>query len=407
MSPEALARLPIILFAALATAVVSFLLTPLAIRLAPRLGAVDHPQDDRRVHQNPIPRTGGLAVAAAFVGVGVVGLALNEAFHFAVLREVRYPQVVALFLGAGLGAFLGYLDDRLQLRARWQLVSQLVLAAVAISAGIVIDSIVNPFGSSPIQIGGWLVINIGQQSLDIGLIAVMTLWVVGMINSVNFIDGLDGLLAGVATIAAVTLGVNALLSVPTQPAVALMCALLAGALLGFLPWNFHPARVFIGTAGVFMVGYSLAVLSVLGTAKVAVALLVLGVPIIDTFWVITRRLAQGRAPFSADRGHFHHRLLDLGLTHRGAVLLIYAVGIVLATLSFVLSGRGQLSAFVIIVIGGGLLLYLMTRASREALLAESYPDEEEPAPPKDSEPTNKASAPAAAPDGHKRPAGTG
>ena len=198
MSPEALARLPIILFAALATAVVSFLLTPLAIRLAPRLGAVDHPQDDRRVHQNPIPRTGGLAVAAAFVGVGVVGLALNEAFHFAVLREVRYPQVVALFLGAGLGAFLGYLDDRLQLRARWQLVSQLVLAAVAISAGIVIDSIVNPFGSSPIQIGGWLVINIGQQSLDIGLIAVMTLWVVGMINSVNFIDGLDGLLAGVA-----------------------------------------------------------------------------------------------------------------------------------------------------------------------------------------------------------------
>ena len=137
-----------------------------------------------------------------------------------------------------------------------------------------------------------------------------------MINSVNFIDGLDGLLAGVATIAAATLGVIALLSVPTQPAVALMCALLAGSLLGFLPWNFHPARVFIGTAGVFIVGYALAVLSVLGTAKVAVALLVLGVPIIDTFWIIIRRLAQGRSPFSADRGHFHHRLLDLGLTHR-------------------------------------------------------------------------------------------
>jgi UDP-GlcNAc:undecaprenyl-phosphate GlcNAc-1-phosphate transferase len=131
------------------------------------------------------------------------------------------------------------------------------------------------------------------------------------------------------------------------------------------------------------------------------------VPIIDTFWVITRRLAQGRAPFSADRGHFHHRLLDLGLTHRGAVLLIYAVGIVLAILSFVLSGRGQLSAFVIIVIGGGLLLYLMTRVPREALQAESYPDEEEPAPPSDSEPPNKAGAPAATADGHKRPAGTG
>ena len=402
MSPEALEKLPIILIALLATGVVSFLLTPLAIRLAPRLGAVDHPSDERRVHQNPIPRTGGLAVAAAFVGVGVVGLVLAPTFHFA-LREVRYPQVVALFLGAGLGAFLGYLDDRLQLRARWQLVSQLVLAAIAISAGIVIDSIVNPFGSAPIQIGGWLVINIGQQSLDIGLMAVMTLWVVGMINSVNFIDGLDGLLAGVATIAAVTLGINSLLSVPSQPAVALMCALLAGSLLGFLPWNFHPAKVFIGTAGVFMVGYSLAVLSVLGTAKVAVALLVLGVPIIDTFWVITRRLAQGRAPFSADRGHFHHRLLDLGLTHRGAVLLIYGVCAVLAVLSFVLSGRGQLSAFVIIVIGGGLLLYLMTRAAREALQADSYPDEEEAAGP-EVEATNKA---AAATDGHKGAARSG
>jgi UDP-GlcNAc:undecaprenyl-phosphate GlcNAc-1-phosphate transferase len=403
VSPEAFARLPIILLAALAAGVVSYLLTPLAIRLAPRLGAVDHPQDDRRIHSDPIPRTGGLAVAISFVGVGVVGLALNEVFHFAVLREVRYPQVVALFAGAGLGAFLGYLDDRLQLRARWQLVGQLVLAALAIAAGIHIDQIVNPFGGPPIPIDGVLVANVAGYAFDIGAAAVMTLWVVGMINSVNFIDGLDGLLAGVASIAAVTLGINSLLTVPSQPAVALMCALLAGSLIGFLPWNFHPARVFIGTAGVFMVGYSLAVLSVLGTAKVAVALLVLGVPIIDTFWVITRRLAQGRAPFSADRGHFHHRLLDLGLTHRGAVLLIYGVCAVLAVLSVVLSGRGQLSAFVIIVIGGGLILYLMTRAAREALQADSYPDDEDP-PPADEV---AKSVPAAPPEARKRPARSG
>jgi UDP-GlcNAc:undecaprenyl-phosphate GlcNAc-1-phosphate transferase len=401
VSQEALDKLPIILAAAVAAAVVSFLLTPLAIRLAPRLGAVDHPTDVRRVHRQPIPRTGGLAVAVAFVGVGVLGLLLNAVFHFAPsLHQVRWPQVVALFVGAGLGAFLGYLDDRLQLRARWQLFGQLALAALAIGAGITIDTIVNPFGSTPFSLGGVLVINVGGFGLDLGLAAAMTLWVVGMINSVNFVDGLDGLLAGIATIAAITLGVNSLTSDPIQPAVTLMCALLAGALLGFLPWNFHPAKVFIGTAGVFAVGYALAVLSVLGTAKVAVALLVLGVPIIDTFWVITRRLAQGRAPFSADRGHFHHRLLDLGLTHRGAVLLIYAVCAVLAVLSLVLSGRGQLSAFVIIVVGAGLLLYVMTRASREALEAESYPDEIEPPkppldelaaePPRRPEPTSKA-----------------
>jgi UDP-GlcNAc:undecaprenyl-phosphate GlcNAc-1-phosphate transferase len=234
--------------------------------------------------------------------------------------------------------------------------------------------VVNPRGGA-LRIAGVAVVDVAGFVLDLGVIAAVTIWIVGMINSVNFVDGLDGLLAGIAIIAAVTLGVISLIPPePIQPFVALLCALLAGSLAGFLPWNFHPARVFIGTAGVFAVGYALAVLSVLGTAKVAVALLVLGVPIIDTFWVITRRLAQGRAPFSADRGHFHHRLLDLGLTHRGAVLLIYGVCAVLAVLSLILTGRGQLSAFVIIVLGGGLVLYLMTRAAKEALEADSYPD---------------------------------
>jgi UDP-GlcNAc:undecaprenyl-phosphate GlcNAc-1-phosphate transferase len=376
VTPEALDKLPLIIVAGIAAATVSFLLTPLAIRLAPWLGAVDQPVDGRRVHEQPIPRTGGLAVAAAFVGVGVLGLVANELLHFApALKEVRDPQVLALFLGSAVGAALGYLDDRLQLRARWQLLSQLGLAAIALLAGIYIASVVNPLGGSAIKIDGVVVVDVAGYALDIGLVAVMTLWVVGMINSVNFVDGLDGLLAGIATIGALTLGIISLVNDPVQPAVALMCALLAGALIGFLPWNFHPARVFIGTSGVFVVGYALSVLAVLGTAKVAVALLVLGVPIIDTFWVITRRLLSGKAPFSADRGHFHHRLLDLGLTHRGAVLVIYGLCSVLAVLSLVLSGRGQLSAFVIIVVASGLVLYLMTRASREALEADSYPDD--------------------------------
>ena len=182
------------------------------------------------------------------------------------------------------------------------------------------------------------------------------LWVVGMINSINFIDGLDGLSAGVALIAALTLGIISLTSGVGSyaPMVALLCAALAGALAGFLPWNFHPARVFIGTTGVMAVGYALAVLSILGTAKVAVALLVLGVPIIDTFWIITRRLASRRSPFTPDRGHIHHRLLDLGLTHRGAVLLIYAICAALAVMSIVLAGgSGPLYAFLAVVVASG------------------------------------------------------
>ena len=370
MSLAAQQALPVVLGALIAAGMVSFLLTPLAIRFAPRMGAMDEAVDERRVHRRPIPRTGGLAVAAAFVGVGVIGLAANELLEFApALRTVRVPQLAALFGGVAIGASLGYVDDRFALRARWQLLGQLTLAAIALAGGILIDSMVNPLGGD-------------QLSFALpAAMAVTTLWVVGMINSVNFVDGLDGLLAGIALIAAATLGLISLLVPPVQPFVAVLCALLVGSLLGFLPYNFHPARVFIGTAGVFAVGYALAVLSILGTAKVAVALLVLGVPIIDTFWIIVRRVASRRSPFSADRGHFHHRLLDLGLSHRQAVLLIYLLCAVLAVLSLVLSGRGQISAFMIIVVASGVVLYLITRRAREALDRHSYePSEEEPEP---------------------------
>ena len=156
----------------------------------------------------------------------------------------------------------------------------------------------------------------------IGAGLVTALWVVGMINSINFIDGLDGLSTGVAFIAAVTLGVVSLgYHRRTSPWWPCCAPSWPGRCWAILPWNFYPAKVFIGTTGVMVVGYLLAVLAILGTAKIAVALLILGVPIIDTFWIITRRLLSGHSPFTPDRGHIHHRLLDLGLTHRGAVLL--------------------------------------------------------------------------------------
>ena len=369
MSQGALGALPAVGVALLAAAVVSFILTPLTIRFAAQLGAIDVPDADRRVHRQPIPRTGGLAVAGAFLIVGGVGLVLNSMVHFVPpLHAVRTPEVISLFVGVVVGALLGYLDDRLELRARWQFIGQFLLAAIAIGLGTTIDRLPNPFGDAPIPLS------------DGFAIAATTLWVVGMLNSVNFIDGLDGLLAGVALIAVTTLGVVSLLDPPSQfePIVPVLCALLAGGLLGFLPYNFHPARVFIGTAGVFTVGYALAVLSILGSAKVALALLVLGVPIIDTFWIIIRRVSSGRSPFSADRGHLHHRLLDLGLSHRQAVLLIYAIGSLLALAGVFLSGRGQISVFLAVVLGGGLALYLLTRRAREALDRRSYSEQAAP-----------------------------
>ena len=366
MNQAALDALPVVLIALAAAALLSFALTPLTIRFADRLGAIDVPNDERRVHAKPIPRTGGIAVAASFVIVGVTGLAINNAFHFAPpLNEVRTPEVVALFVGVSFGAFFGYLDDRLELQARWQFIFQFALAGIALALGISIDKLPVPFVDDPVPLMGF------------AAAAVTTVWIVGMLNSVNFIDGLDGLLAGIALIAVSTLGVISLVQTPIQPIVAIMCALLAGALLGFLPYNFHPARVFIGTAGVFTVGYALAVLSIMGTAKVALALLLLGVPIIDAFWIIIRRVSSGRSPFSADRGHFHHRLLDLGLSHRQAVLVIYGMCVVLAIAGLVLSGKGQISVFLLVVLGGGVLLFLLTRRAGQSLERSSYPDDTE------------------------------
>jgi len=177
-----------------------------------------------------------------------------------------------------------------------------------------------------------------------------------MINSINFIDGLDGLSSGIGLIAAVTLGIISLTTLG-QSFVAVLCFALAGSLLGFLRWNFHPASIFVGTSGVMFIGYTLALLSILGTAKVAVAMLVLGVPIIDAFWIIVRRVAQGRSPFSPDRGHLHHRLLDIGLSHRQTVLLIYAICIGLGALAMLLSGATQLYAFAGVFVASGFILF--------------------------------------------------
>jgi UDP-GlcNAc:undecaprenyl-phosphate/decaprenyl-phosphate GlcNAc-1-phosphate transferase len=353
--------IPILVAAFVAAALLSLALTPLIRRMAIQGGAVDRP-DHRRVNVSPVPRGGGVAVAIATIAVWLVIVTANAALGFVrVPAALSGTEIAALVLGGALAAAVGVLDDAFQLRARWQLGGQVLLALAAVSAGVIVTFVNNPFGPGAIFL--------------FGPVAVLftVLWIVGMVNSINFIDGLDGLSSGIALIAVVTLGLISLTSALSQPYIAVLCFALAGALLGFLRWNFHPASVFIGTSGVMFVGYSLAVLSILGTAKVAVALLVLGVPIIDTFWIIVRRLSTRRSPFTPDRGHIHHRLLDLGLSHRQTVVLIYGICISLAMLTFILSGTGQLYAFLGLAVVFGLLLFALTRGeSQEALQPASY-----------------------------------
>jgi UDP-GlcNAc:undecaprenyl-phosphate GlcNAc-1-phosphate transferase len=370
--------LPFFLAAGAIAAFVASLLTPLAMRFATAAGAIDEPDSGRRIHVRPIPRAGGLAVVVAFVVVGILAIIVNDQLDFfpAFTWQVDGNELVAVFGGAVIAAAFGFIDDKWQIRARWQFIFQVVLAVFAIALGLSILEINNP-----LDFLGFL----GTDKLafaGIGAGIITALWIVGMINSINFIDGLDGLSTGVALIAALTLGFVSLgFQSSYQPMVALLCALLAGALLGYLPWNFNPAKVFVGTTGVMVVGYLLAVLAILGSAKVAVALLILGVPIIDAFWIITRRLLSGRSPFTPDRGHFHHRLLDLGLSHKGAVLLIYAISIVLAVMSLLLAGgSGPLYAFmaVVIVSGLGLLLLTFRVGPDEALEASTYDESDQP-----------------------------
>ena len=342
-----------ILVAFVAAAVLALVLTPLVRRVVLRYEIVDRPEASR-VNTSPSRAAAGSRSAPRSSPCRPPSSSSTTAAGSCRCRcPSRRPRPAALLLGGAVAAGLGAIDDLFDLRARWQFLGQLLLACGAVALGITIDFVANPFGGRPISFAGTGVVAVGFT----------VFWIVGMINSINFIDGLDGLSSGVALIAAVTLGMISLTTQVTtgQPLIAVLCFALAGALLGFLRWNFHPATIFAGTSGVLFVGYTLAVLSILGTAKVAVALLVLGVPIIDTFWIIVRRLSQGRSPFSPDRTHIHHRLLDLGLSHRQTVLLIYGICLALAVLSLLLSGVTQLYAFLGVFVAFGLVLFLPTR----------------------------------------------
>ncbi len=361
------ALVPTLVVAFAIAALIALVLTPSVRRFSRAFGLIDRP-DPRRVNLRPIPRGGGLAVVAAFLAVAIVVVVMADR---QVIAGVVIPATVlptelgALLVGGLVAAAIGFLDDVLQIRARWQLIGQLGVAVLAVALGVQIDTIANPIGSETIVLR------------DVVAWAFTIVWIVGMINSINFIDGLDGLSTGISLIAAITLGLISLTGAVGplgQPFIAVLCFVLAGALLGFLRWNFHPATIFLGTSGVMFIGYTLAVLSILGTAKVAVALLVLGVPIIDTFWIIVRRLANRRSPFTPDRGHVHHRLLDLGLGHTQTVLLIYTITAALAALTFILSASGQLYAFLGVVVASGVVLFLLTGRDtvQEDLEADTY-----------------------------------
>ena len=324
--------------------------TPLVRRYALAHGIVDNPSSSRKIHRQPVAYLGGVAIFLGFVVAVLLLLPINR-------------QLAALLAGCTVLMIVGVIDDIRGLSPWVKLVWQFVAAGVALSGGIGISTITNPFGGV-IDLG-WGRTSFNLLGLEFHIMplanALSLLWMVGLANTINFLDGLDGLAAGVSGIAAVVMFALAAGASVDQPAVALIAIILAGAAFGFLPHNFSPAKIFMGDSGAYFLGLTLAMLSIYSGAKLATAALVLGIPIIDTVWAATRRLAKRTSPFRADRQHFHHLLIDAGMSQRQAVLTLYAATASFGTLALVSDSVTKLFAliglvFVMAAAIGGLVL---------------------------------------------------
>ncbi|MCM3722491.1 MraY family glycosyltransferase [Solibacillus sp. FSL R5-0691] len=285
--------------------IAAIILTPLVKRLAFRLGAVDAP-NYRKVHARIMPRLGGLAIFGAFM-IGILLLKFVTNF------ESDY--LYAILIAATIIVATGIVDDMREISAKAKLLGQVIAACIVVFVGgIQIDNINLPFGGE---------LEFGWLGIPFTII-----WIVGITNAINLIDGLDGLAAGVSTIALMTLAVMAMIM--GNGIVIAMAAILAAATIGFLFFNFHPAKIFMGDTGALFLGFMISVLALLGFKNVAVIsfvipVIMLGVPISDTFFAIVRRLRSGKKWSDPDKSHLHHRLLDLGFSHRQTVTIIYAM----------------------------------------------------------------------------------
>ncbi|WP_409252035.1 glycosyltransferase family 4 protein [Bacillus sp. SCS-153A] len=310
-------------FASLITVLV---ITPLVIKLAIKFGVTDKP-NHRKVHEKVMPRMGGLAI---FIGV-MVGYFVSD---------LHNEKVTAITVGAILIIILGILDDKFELSAKIKFSGQLLIAVMIVSTGLTIDFITIPFVVEKFQLG-WMAYPI------------TILWIVGITNAINLIDGLDGLAAGVSSIGIATIAIMAGLA--GKDLILLISVIILGSTLGFLFYNFHPAKIFMGDTGALFLGYSISILSLLGLYKsvtlfsIIIPIIILGVPIFDTTFAIIRRVINKQPISAPDKSHLHHRILAMGLSHRNTVLVIYALGVLFSVSAIMMSSVALWGALIILV----------------------------------------------------------
>ena len=309
------------------TFVVVLAVTPLSIRIAKKFHIVDIP-NQRKVHQVPTPRIGGVAIYIAFV-IGIL-----------VLGEYT-RQMAALLIAGSVVFFTGLVDDIKNISPKLKLLGQVVASLVLVYAGFTVRFITNPFDGSILSLG-------------IFAVPLTVLWLTGISNAVNLVDGLDGLSAGVSAIAAIS---TAIVCISQGELVAAAASgILAAAASGFLPWNFNPAKTFMGDCGALFLGFILGALALMGLAKgatvisVFIPFLILGIPVFDTFFAIIRRLFLHKPIFEADKMHLHQTLLSMGLTQRQTVLTIYVISLVMGLCAVLMAILASAQAVMVLIL---------------------------------------------------------
>lgn len=311
-------------------AAISFLFcvvfTYLTLILATKLDIVDRPDFKRKFHDRPIPLLGGLAIFTAFFLVLFL-------FHARLVAGIlTYRHWLWFFAGAGFLMIGGALDDKYNLKPNRQIVWPLLAIVCVLIGGIGIGKISNP-------LGGYLYFS------EIASMIFTVVWLLTMMYTTKLLDGLDGLVTGISAIGGLIIFLFTVSAKYFQPDIAFVSAVFASACVGFLIYNWHPAKIFLGEGGSLLLGYILGVLAIISGGKIAIALLVLGLPLLDFAWTILRRLASGNNPFrTADRAHLHYRLVDAGLSQKKTVLIFYAVSLFFGLSALFLQSRGKILA---------------------------------------------------------------
>lgn len=326
MKEKGIMNFTTIVFILAVSAILTFVSTPFVKMLAQKIGAVDIPKDGRRMHKKPIPRLGGLAMFYGFI-VGILVFVTLE------------PRLLGMLAGTLLIVIVGIIDDRKALNAKPKFLIQILSACIAVFAGVKISFVTLPI------IGGLVIPSPYAEILSV-------FWIVGITNAVNLIDGLDGLAAGVSLIASVSMLFISLIMAHVESA--LISAALVGCCIGFLPFNSNPAKIFMGDTGATFLGFVLGCVSIQGAFKsyalvsFVLPFMVLGLPIFDTAFAILRRIRHHKPIMEADRGHLHHRLIDIGFNQKQSVIILYSATSLLGLSAVVMADRGLLKGMVLI-----------------------------------------------------------